>query len=91
MITMWHTRHLDMLFSLMTRLLDDDKWFDVRVIVPAELWSITFNDDFKIPPRLARFLEEPPRDHHPAKALPMNPRPKTVAEAKAMRKKERKR
>jgi hypothetical protein len=91
MIVTWHTRALDVLFQMMEALLKDNRWYDVRAIVNDEKWSITFNDEWKVPPKLARFLEKPERDHHPTRHEPIPPRPKTVAEAKAMRKKERKR
>jgi hypothetical protein len=94
MITTWYISHLDMLFSIMQDLLNHDKWFDVRCLVSAEKWSITFNDEYKVPAKLARFLEKPVLDHHPSRHEPLAPQPKkgrdVVAAAKAQRAKQRK-
>lgn len=90
MIVTWHISHLDMLFQLMEKLLADNRWFDVRTTEIDEKWSITFNDEWKVPPKLARFLVEPPKDHHPVRREPIAARPKTVEEAKKLRKAERK-
>jgi hypothetical protein len=91
MITTWYISHLDMLFSIMQDLLTHDKWFDVRTIVIDDRWSITFNDDYKLPAKLARFLEKPAQDHHPSRHEPLPARAKDViAVAKAQRAKQRK-
>jgi hypothetical protein len=92
MITTWYISHLDMLFQIMERLLADNRWFDVRTIVIDDRWSITFSDEWKVPPKLARFLEKPARDHHPTRHEPLPPLKKrdVVAEVKAQRAKQRK-